>query len=272
MPIEFRCTHCSRLLRTGEDAVGKKAKCPQCGAILEVPASGEAQQPPSPLAETGAFSPASDSAQQDPFSPGTPTASGEPSPFGGAIPLPPGAPAASGQSSPFGEDIPPSPGAGESENPYESPRGAGLAYGEPPDLLAYARGRVSGPAIALIIVAALNLAHWVIRVGLSAVGMAVPMFLPDAPGMGGLHALPLAINLAASVAFAIPSVLIIVGSVKMMGLQSYAWAMTAAILAVIPIPCITSPCCCAALPFGVWALVVLCDEQVQEAFRSASSL
>ncbi len=37
MPIEFRCTQCDKLLRTADDAAGKQAKCPECGAISAVP-------------------------------------------------------------------------------------------------------------------------------------------------------------------------------------------------------------------------------------------
>lgn len=51
MPIEFRCTQCNRLLRTGDDTAGKQAKCPECGAILTIPtpqspSSGPAWPPP----------------------------------------------------------------------------------------------------------------------------------------------------------------------------------------------------------------------------------
>lgn len=37
MPIEFPCPECSSLLRTPDDSSGKKAKCPNCGAISDVP-------------------------------------------------------------------------------------------------------------------------------------------------------------------------------------------------------------------------------------------
>jgi len=47
MPIEFRCPECSSLLRTPDQSVGKKAKCPRCGAISEVP-SAPADKPPAP--------------------------------------------------------------------------------------------------------------------------------------------------------------------------------------------------------------------------------
>jgi len=38
MPIEFRCTKCGKLLRTGDDAAGQQAKCPACGELMSVPA------------------------------------------------------------------------------------------------------------------------------------------------------------------------------------------------------------------------------------------
>lgn len=36
MPIEFRCPECKKLLRVPGEAAGAKAKCPQCGAIVDV--------------------------------------------------------------------------------------------------------------------------------------------------------------------------------------------------------------------------------------------
>ena len=58
MAIEFRCVQCNKLLRTGDETAGKQAKCPECGAVMTIPAAaeGEAQglSPPSlPLAGGG---------------------------------------------------------------------------------------------------------------------------------------------------------------------------------------------------------------------------
>ena len=70
MAIEFRCTQCSKLLRIGDHAGGGQAKCPECGAILPVPAKpadspgGEA---PSPLGAGG--QPAGEAAAGSPFEP-----------------------------------------------------------------------------------------------------------------------------------------------------------------------------------------------------------
>jgi phage FluMu protein Com len=46
MPIEFRCTQCNKLLRTGDDTAGKQAKCPECGTVMTVPLPDQGPVPP----------------------------------------------------------------------------------------------------------------------------------------------------------------------------------------------------------------------------------
>jgi predicted Zn finger-like uncharacterized protein len=58
--------------------------------------------------------------------------------------------------------------------------------------------------------------------------------------------------------------LIIFSAIKMKNLQAYGLAMTGSILAMIP--CI-SPCCFLGLPFGIWALVILMNQDVKAAFQ-----
>lgn len=60
------------------------------------------------------------------------------------------------------------------------------------------------------------------------------------------------------------SVLILMGATKMQSLQSYQFAFTAAILAMVP--CLT-PCCLLGLPFGIWALVTLNKPAVKSQFN-----
>ena len=60
------------------------------------------------------------------------------------------------------------------------------------------------------------------------------------------------------------SVLILFGAAKMQSLRSYEFALTAAILAMLP--CLT-PCCCIGLPFGIWAVVVLSKAEVKSQFH-----
>ncbi len=46
MPIEFRCSNCNRLLRTGDETAGLQAECPECGALTTVPEASPEMQPP----------------------------------------------------------------------------------------------------------------------------------------------------------------------------------------------------------------------------------
>lgn len=40
MAIETTCENCGKVLRAKDDAAGKKAKCPDCGEIIQIPATG----------------------------------------------------------------------------------------------------------------------------------------------------------------------------------------------------------------------------------------
>ena len=45
MPIQFACTGCGKQLRVDESSAGKRAKCPQCETILQVPNVAAASDP-----------------------------------------------------------------------------------------------------------------------------------------------------------------------------------------------------------------------------------
>jgi hypothetical protein len=60
-------------------------------------------------------------------------------------------------------------------------------------------------------------------------------------------------------------IVVLLGTIRMEKLQSYGFAMTTAILSIIPC---TSPCCfLIGTPIGIWALWVLTDPDVKAAFR-----
>jgi len=255
MPIEFRCTQCQRLLRTGDETAGKQARCPECGMVMTVPAPGGAV-PPS-LAETIAAGEIPPSGPPPGAPPGPTGPMAGQSPFEGGMP-------------PFaGPAMPPSP-PGSPENPYASPTSSSPA-GAPPlvygDLQMYAASRVAGPATALIVVMAISIALTILGIlfSLFAVGMA-----GFEEGLGrGNEPFPLMLsggtNVLQGVVGLVIGIVVIVGALKMKRLESYGFAMAAAILAMVP--CL-SPCCYLGLPFGIWAIVVLSDGQVRAAFRS----
>ncbi len=221
MAIEFRCTECQKLLRTGDDTAGKQAKCPECGGLMTVPSVSETpREIPSPPPET--------------------------------------------PDSPFSATGPEPSAAGDAENPYQSPTQYGPAEQMPFGASeAYASSRVAGPAIALIVTGALGIA--ILLVNFASLFLQVGIM---GGGRGGMQPFPMMMPAGImSVQYVVSFILgivVILGAIKMKNLQSYGFAMTASIIAMIP--CI-SPCCLLGLPFGIWALVVLCDDQVKAAFR-----
>jgi hypothetical protein len=58
---------------------------------------------------------------------------------------------------------------------------------------------------------------------------------------------------------------VIFGALKMQKLESYGLALTAAILTAVPC---TSPCCCIGIFTGIWAIVVLMNQEVKAAFQT----
>jgi phage FluMu protein Com len=237
MPIEFRCSQCGKLLRTGDETAGRQAQCPQCQALTKIPESSEASGSPPPLAPL---------LPESPVSPG----------------------AAAG--SPFG----PTPEFGTAagpDNPYQSP--SPFVYQGPPGQPdPYAAQRVSGPATALTVTAILgvvmNVLGTMANVSMLALG---PMAGQPGANMRLRHEDTFPMMLGGGVYVALGlfgvamSIIILIGARKMKRLEGHTFAMAAAIIALVP--CI-SPCCLLGLPFGIWALVVLNDPSVKAAFRS----
>jgi len=228
MPIEFRCTQCNKLLRTGDDTAGRPAQCPACGAIGIVPGAVDAAEAITPELVCD-------------------------NPFGDL----------------HGE---PSPSA--ADNPYRSPNCSSSQLQDEAAAM-WAKQRVAGPAIALIVTACLGIVTQlgsIAIIGGNADGMAMRGIWGDADGTAmygrnqafGKLQMPTAVSIVQSVIAVGLGVLVLFGAIRMKKLESYGLAMTAAIVAMIP--CI-SPCCFLGLPFGIWALVVLSDSSVRAAFR-----
>jgi len=70
---------------------------------------------------------------------------------------------------------------------------------------------------------------------------------------------------AAMYAFwAIAAIVCFAGAFRMRQLQSYGFAMTSAVIAIIP--CTTYVCCLLMMPFGIWAMIVLMKPEVKAQF------
>ncbi len=129
------------------------------------------------------------------------------------------------------------------------------------------KGRVQVPAVGMIVAAGIDALFAVALVTLSAldISMIDPWMRQgekvDAVAEGGFL-------VVLCVAGLMIDAVIVIGASKMMKLESYSFAVAAALLSIIP--CLSSPCFILGMPFGLWALIVLMDPGVKAAFFSTN--
>jgi hypothetical protein len=70
------------------------------------------------------------------------------------------------------------------------------------------------------------------------------------------------LNIGSAVLGLLVNLATVVGGIKMRSLSGYPLAMVGAVAGIIPL----GGCCCLTLPVGIWALVVLMNEDVKTAF------
>ncbi len=149
-----------------------------------------------------------------------------------------------------------------SNNPYSSPNEAQVTSRSARDMLA-------GPAVALI---ALSLCCIVVL--LATLAMNAYLMLSGAagrlprPGIGITKEEQIGLRAAWEIVMLVANVVILFGAVKMKRLENYRLAKTSAVIAMIP--CV-GPCCLAGIPFGFWAMVVLNNPEVADAFDERES-
>jgi hypothetical protein len=123
-----------------------------------------------------------------------------------------------------------------------------------------AKARLSGPATQLRMLSILHIA-----VAIMAFFLIIFLIIAAGPH-GWALALVVIIELLPFllIGLVVP-IVVLLGTIRMEKLQSYGFAMTAAILSIIPC---TSPCCfLIGTPIGIWALWVLTDPDVKNAFH-----
>lgn len=194
-------------------------------------------------------------------------------------------------------DLPP----GYSDVPpgASGPREPGVPYSEGPPFgpdPGAIKNRVRGPAIFLIVVGSINLlfALWQLVEGgmlltktpaevhdetVQSVKMVADAFFKD-PDMHdkiveavekqdaqSQYNQGLMQTFGSGVVWGILSLLTLFGAFRMMALRGYGLAVTGAIIAAIPIVSCPGACCFIGEIAGIWALVVLLNNEVRSAFR-----
>ena len=146
---------------------------------------------------------------------------------------------------------------------------AGIKTSAPPTLSAPtfavsdAAEKVNGPALALMILAGLNLALGAFGLLLNLLGSSMSMFQNGPEQVFG-NMFSGVVGVASSSLGILLSAVIFYGGLKMKRLENHGLAVAASILAIIPC---TSPCCLLGIPVGILALVVLTKPEVKSAFH-----
>jgi len=148
------------------------------------------------------------------------------------------------------------------DNPYQSPSGYGQQPG--PIIPRDPGAKLLAPAIALIVVGGLGVVFDLINVAMALLG-APPQIDPNAPEFvqqmqAGGHGPVAAMT---QLVFVVVSAIVVFGGVQMCRRQTWGLALAASILAMVNCG---NLCCVLGLPIGIWALVILCLEDVKAAF------
>lgn len=208
MPISVSCPSCGHEYNVKDEAAGKKFKCKECEAIVEVP-DGDSHTDDSLAAQH-------DDAD-DPFS-----------------------------NLDFGS---PAPAAA----PAPQRRSSSQRAVDPSSTL----DRLAGPAVGMMVTAGIGM---LFTLGLGALMIFALLAAPGGQQEGAI--VGIAINGVALMFGMVMLILVMYGAFKMKNGESYGLAMAASIIAAVP--CL-APCIC--MPFGIWGIVVLVDDDVKSAFR-----
>jgi hypothetical protein len=118
--------------------------------------------------------------------------------------------------------------------------------------------RISAPAIGLMVAGGLSLAFTLFYILLvSVIGVAAIADKQTADALPGVG-----IMIGAAVVKLALDALTLYGAWQMRQLRNWGLSMTAAICAMLP----CSVCCLLGLPLGIWAVVVLIDRDIKQAF------
>lgn len=136
----------------------------------------------------------------------------------------------------------------------------------PPPAGPPAANQVQGPAIGLIVTAAVGGLWALVTLFGNVLGMGM-MSLDQYTGSSewAEYALGGGLGIAGAVIGLAVAVFLVWVALQMKALRQWTLSVVASILAMIP--CI-SPCCIIGLPVGIWALVVLLKPEVKAAFTS----
>lgn len=122
---------------------------------------------------------------------------------------------------------------------------------------------VQGPAIALIVIGGIGLL-WHLGWGLlNLLGSGLSVLGGGSSAMSGV--LGGVLGSIMYIVWALLQGVVIFGGVKMKAMQGWGIAVAGAVVALLP--CTNWICCLLGMPIGIWALVVLMNDEVKRSFQ-----
>lgn len=239
MPITTTCPQCAKPLRVPDDLIGQAVRCPACATEWHV-----AEPAPSP--PDGVPSPRPEEQWHVTETPGERQAL--------APPLPP----------PSLDDDP----GEDDDDDEEFERNLDERFSQRRErrYLQDAKSKLMGPAIGMFVVSALLFLAAMFRVAHTGFMVYTFSAMPAGPG-----APPAAYSFGFVGAMLVYSLVLfalagttLYGGIQLLRVRRWGWCLAACICAMIP----NCECCFViGIPFGVWGIVMLVQQDVKEAFR-----
>lgn len=126
----------------------------------------------------------------------------------------------------------------------------------------YAISRLKPPVITLLVVNCVMMVFIIVAMGINVLG--IGLGVAEGEEDAAIVLLQGTVGIATSLFGLLLGVIVILGCIQMLKLESYPLGIAACICSMIP--CI-SPCCITGIPVALWTLVVLNDPLVKAAFR-----
>lgn len=133
----------------------------------------------------------------------------------------------------------------------------------PPPPPADPRVKVQGPAIFMIVAAAIGAAFCLLSLFLNIFSTGLVAMVSESGEEQAFNLFTGVTGIFINIVELGVAGFIVYGALQMKDLKNHAMAMVAAIISMIP--CV-SPCCLIGLPAGIWALIVLSKPEVKAAF------
>lgn len=166
--------------------------------------------------------------------------------------------------------LPAAPASASSTEPSQPSQNSGFRPSTPGISESVIDQKLKIPAIGIITTGALggllSLAGVIATLSGSSKNTELPPGLPpEAAGfLKSYLAMMKTFNLPLNLLALVMSVVTLMAGIRMLQRRSYGLVMTGVIIGMLP--CL-SACCCTGLPFGIWALVVLSNEEVRKSFH-----